>query len=218
MKHILTIFALTAIMFALPNRSNAQVYIDISGGASMLNDLETTETWGGQDYNGTYEFDTGRALYFEVGKKTDNRTLGLLLGITYNEISEVDIEGLGTFANPDLDLFSYPILGTFSLGKQITDNLSFNAGVGAGVNLLIGAAGIDTANGIEDIQTEEDIVFILQAKASLDLYLTEKVSLGLDYRFSASTAPEFEDGLGGTTEADDMLFGHFIGLGLNIEF
>ncbi len=82
MKHILTICALTAIMFALPNRSNAQVYIDISGGASMLNDLETTETWGGQDYNGTYEFDTGRALYFEVGKKTDNRTLGLLLGIT----------------------------------------------------------------------------------------------------------------------------------------
>ena len=219
MKYILTVIALAAIIFALPNRSNAQVYIDISGGASLLNDWEATSTEGGEEYNDTFKFDTGYAIYFEVGKKTDNRTLGLLLGATRNEVSELDLEDLGTFTDVDLDWFNYPVLGTFSLSTQITDNLSFNAGIAAGVNLAVAASGVGSANDYNDIEIEGvDIGFILQAKAGLDLLLTDKVSLGLDYRFSANTAPEFETGLGDTIEGDDMLYGHFIGLGLNIAF
>ena len=231
MKYILTTFALAAITLSTSTRATADVYIDIAAGASILNDWEFTESISNAgsfdgDYDGTYKFDTGRAIYFEVGKKTDNRKLGLIAGITYNEIShdsyvdnpfgggDITLDDFGV--TDRLDLFGFPLLGAFSLETNISDKLTFNAGIGAGINFLVAATGYDNAN----IETTQDLVFQFQAKAGLDFALSDNVSLGLDYRFSGLTSPEIENdsyGISSTTEGDTIT-AHFIGLGLNIEW
>jgi opacity protein-like surface antigen len=221
MKHILTTFALAAILFALPNRSNAQVYIDISGGQSMLSDWDGTLSVSGNygdlgSLDGTWEFEDGEAFNFEIGKKNGNRSLGLLIGYTSNEVDRVDFGSNGILQG-DAEITSMPLLGVFGFGAQITDNLSLNLGLGAGVSFVKNET---TA------EEQDDIVLQFQAKAGLELLLTENISLGLDYRFSALTSPEFKQSLGndfwgGDVEATlegDMVFGHFIGLSVNIAF
>ena len=109
-----------------------------------------------------------------------------------------------------------PVLGVFGFGTQITENLSLNLGLGAGVNFLnLEGPGIE----------EDDVTLQFQAKAGLELLLTENISLGLDYRFSVSTSPEYDGEfyssyVGTVSESleGDALLGHFIGLSVNIAF
>jgi opacity protein-like surface antigen len=209
MKYILASLALAAITLSTPNRSNAQVYIDISGGVSLLNDFEGTVTvptyYGSVSGDFTLEFDNGEAFNFEIGKKTDNRTFGLLVGHASNDVSKISDDYYSAPLSGEVT--SIPVLGVFGFAAPISDNLSFNFGLGAGVNFL-------------DVEDDDDMVFQFQVKAGLELLLTENVSLGLDYRFSANTSPEYEEAFyyGTATIEGDMLLGHFIGVGLNITF
>ena len=184
----------------------------------MLSDWDATYSvssyYGGASSDITVEFDDGESFNFEIGKKNGNRSFGLLVGHASNDISKISDSGGSIF--PSTELTSMPVLGVLGFSTQITENLSLNLGAGAGVNFL-------TLEGYG--QEEDDLTLQFQAKAGLELLLTEKVSLGLDYRFSVSTSPEYDGevysyytGTVSDSLEGDALLGHFIGLSVNISF
>lgn len=240
MKYILATLTVAAITLSNPSRSTAEVYIEIGGGAAYLKDWEFTESivskYDGTplslsgDYDGTYKFENGRALTFEIGKKRDKSGLwnhtsmwGFHTGISYNEISgssyienplgsgNLSLSQLGV--KDSLEVYRIPLLAVFTLETELGDKLSLNAGIGGGVNIMAASTGYSS-----NIENTQDLAFQFQVKAGLDYAISENVSLGLDVRFSGYTSPEFENegyGISSTTEGDTMT-GHFIGLGLTI--
>ena len=148
MKYILATLIVAAITLSTPSRSTAEVYIEIGGGAAYLKDWEFTESivskYDGTplslsgDYDGTYKFETGRALTFEIGKKRDKSGLwnhtsmwGFHTGISYNEISgssyienplgsgNLTLSQLGV--KDSLEVYRIPLLAVFTLETELGD-------------------------------------------------------------------------------------------------
>ena len=182
-------------------------YFDVSLGASLINDVESTDLATGIGVE--YELDPGFGMNFELGKYlTDNVSLGLVSGFAMNSIGSATVGGVevtGDFGDVTIVPFMARLGYQRNLGEKFTGGIGVSLG-GYYVNVEPEGA---LAGFYSDGSTTG---FAYSFDANCGYALSDKASLGLLYRITG-----YNDV---SSEASDNgnVFGHFIGAALNYKF
>lgn len=124
-----------------------------------------------------------------------------------NNMDEASYLGESAKINGDASVLSFMGNGYYDFSNAT----AFTPYVGLG----LGMAKIDVA--IDDISWDEsDTVFAYQIMVGGNFALTKQISLDAEYRYFGSQDPEFDDGEGGTVEAE--VRSHNLSVGLRILF
>lgn len=194
------LLAAAAALIANPTIASAQsagtIYFGGHGGLNLTADSDITEPV--VFYGDTASFDTGFALGGFVG---------------YDLGTGIRVEGELTYRSNALDGFSLlpgtPFDGGFdSLSLMGNAFYDFSTGsawtpyVGGGLGVALMTSDI-TSTGI-DVIDDDDTVFAYQVAAGLGYALSPTVTITADYRFFATSNPEFSDFAADTIEFEYM--------------
>ncbi len=176
-------------------------YITISGGALWLNDADI--------FGANLEFDTGFSVLGALGYSFGN---GLAVEIEsgYTQVDGGELSFRGLHADIDGEFRQVPILANVVYTADVTDNIGFYIGAGAGIiwsDAQVDSIGGLNLRGLGNVGDEWN--FAAQAKAGVAFKLSEAASLNVGYRLLYG-----QDAIGG---ADDSL-GHILEGGLTFRF
>lgn len=182
-----------AVALAVPGGALAldlDLYGGLYGGLSLLEDADTGP--GTPDA----KFDPGFAVGGTFGARiVDAFTARVELDVSYRR-HEVDEVGN---ASGDGDANAVGLLANFWL--DLINRSSFTPYVGGG----LGAAYINfndiEAGGVEVVD-DDDWVFAWQLGGGVGWEVTPNVTIGLDYRWFATAAPNFEDSAGNDFDSE----------------
>jgi outer membrane protein W len=180
-------------------------YLNIEAGASILQDTKFKDLTGATPGKATASFDPGVRFDVALGYRfTERWSAEIESGVNWN-----NLDTLGG-VEADLALYQIPV---FLNGKyEFKTSSKFVPYLGLGLGPLIHKLDQDVG-----IQTESAVAvtFGAQAMAGVRYQLDERTSLGLGYKFMASTEAEFKDNL--QTKAEPF-FTHSLFLQLNWRF
>lgn len=165
-------------------------YGSLYGGLSLLEDADTGPA------SSDAEFDPGFVVGGTLGARAvDAFTARIELDLNYrrHEVDEV-----GTVSG-DGDVNTFGALGNFWL--DIINKTSFTPYVGGGLGLAYIVVN-DVEAGGADLVDDEDLVFAWQLGAGLGWEVSSNVTIGVDYRWFATSDPEFDSNAGGDFDSE----------------
>lgn len=182
-----------AVLFALP--AAAEPYVSVNFGLVNLQDSDFNDGFD----TGEFTFDTGFGFLGAIGGQFAGDFRGELeLGYRTNDIDRIHVDGLG----------SAPINGDVT-SVSLMVNLIKDIPLGAGFTPFFGG-GVGMANVEADISglgSEDDNVFAYQLFVGGGIGLAPNVLLDLQYRYFATSDPDFEG-----VEAEYMSHNFLVGL------
>jgi opacity protein-like surface antigen len=191
---------------ALYGQAESGIYFGLDAGIALQEDVDIESPTLG---SGTVEveFDAGLRFDFIGGFRfTDSVALELQAGYVFNSVDLVgglDPSDVGI----DLDLHQIPftanLIYTFPLESRFKPFVG--GGAGGSVAVAVGESSGET-------DTDDAFGFAYQGLAGFRFQVTDRVHLGLVYKFLGTTGYEFDD-----FETDDT-FNHMVGLSLSCTF
>ena len=198
--------AALALLFSNPVYANW--YGSIQAGANWLDDADTTISAGPAALSGDVEFDSGYTLSGAIG---------------YAYPSGLRLEGELSYRNNDLDQSEGVGLDGDVTATAVLANLwyDFKTGgkwkpyIGGGLGFAQVNLDLDGVEGISIGFDDNDWVFAYQLGAGVAFPISSKTMLSVDYRYFATSDPEFKD-LG--VKIDSEIRSHALMLGLRFGF
>ncbi len=171
-------------------------YIGAHGGVVFLEDADIT---GAAPLIGSasaeVEFDTGFLAGGVVGYSF-NKVFRVEAEVSYRDNDLDEGTALGSSAPIEGDITA--LAGMANVYFDFRKGKSIRPYIGGG----IGAANLDlefdSIAGIPFSFSDSDAVFAYQAMAGVEYKITPRLSLGAEYRYFATTDPEFDDTVSGT--------------------
>jgi len=182
MKKISVVSVMLALLVGLgANNAWAGNYVSGNLGAVFVEDADWDDRWD----SGEFTFDTGIGLTAALGSTLGNGARGEIeLGYRSNDFDKVKFDGGGSYGL-DGDVSTLSLMG----------NAYYDFPVGGPLTPFIGG-GLGIANitaDIDDVGDDDDTVFAYQFILGAGLVASEVVTVDLQYRYFATSDPEFED-------------------------
>lgn len=179
-------------------------YASVKGGLSVLADSDLSYSDGS---TAKLSFDNGWGLDVALGYQWPMFRVEGEVAYRSNDVDEFS-DSFGTVQiNGDIKSWSGMANGYYDFSNTTT----VTPYVGGG----LGVARIDGSSD-ELGWDDNDTVFAYQFMAGVNFALTKQISLDVEYRYFGTQDPEFDDGLGGTVEAE--VIDHNVMVGVRILF
>lgn len=190
---LFTIVVLTGFSFST---SFAEMYVSGSLGTVNLNDSDFSDS----GVTGKFSFDSGLGVTAALGSSIGSSGRAEIeFAYRSNDMDSLTVDGIGT-ASINGEVTSLSLMG--NAYYDIKNDSRFTTFVGAGLGFANIEAEIDTLN----IGSEDDTVFAYQAMLGVGYAATEKVNIDLQYRYFATTDPDFA-GLDAEYSSHNILLG-----------
>ncbi|RZO18176.1 MAG: hypothetical protein EVB09_02590 [Verrucomicrobiaceae bacterium] len=222
MKIILTL--ISSFIF-MTQALSYEPFINFAFGSINSDDLDAEITGiGTAKIPGIFHLRQGESFEIELGIRDDS---GLSVGLQ-SAYKKMVIEGVSLSGDPiesalaelnswnagddfriDGNFFTMPILAFVGKEIPLDNNLSLDLGLAAGYTTAVIRPERSLALFFEEADTH---VWEIQGKIGLDYKFSEQITMGLDYRYSWHTGPDFE-------EANCQDIGlHFFGASVEFSF
>jgi len=179
------------------------MYLSAKVGLAVLADSDLNFSDGSTS---KLSFDNGFGLDVALGYQLPMFRVEGEVAYRANDMDESSDSGGTDKINGDLKALSGMVNGYY----DFCNATAFTPYVGVG----IGVAKLDFS--VEEGLDESDTVFAYQMMVGAGYALTKQISLEVEYRYFGTQDPEFDDGLGGTVEAE--VSDHNLMVGLRILF
>ncbi len=179
-------------------------YAGAEGGATFVNDADFTGTGSSAGAFFTTEYDTGYIVGGFFGYQYQSMRVEAELAYRrsdWKDITDVTVAGVGTVASFKdagiaVDGETYVLSGMINgyLDMHNTSALTpyIMAGVGA-ANVGIDNVSFTSGGVTVSADNEDDTVLAWQVGAGVNFAFNEMISLSVDYRYFATSDPEFSD-------------------------
>jgi outer membrane autotransporter protein len=198
------IVGLCMVAFANPTRA-AGIYIGVHGGAGYLQDADTSvKNTGTPTINADLDAETGWLAGIAAGYEWP---IGFAIEgeLTYRENELNTISLLGTHLDLNGDEHSYAMLANAYYRLNTSTRFTPYLGLGVGAAVLTIDARAEGGGSFGD----SDTVAAYQAIAGVAFAITQKLDLGIEYRYFFTANPHLSDSQGGnTTQLDSEYHMH----------
>ncbi|TKB28064.1 porin family protein [Desulfopila sp. IMCC35006] len=180
------------------------LYMGFEGGASFLNDADFVGTGQSTGLSYTTEYDTGYVIGGFLGYQYQYMRIEAELAYRQNDLddlSNVTVANVGTvpsFAaagigiSGETNAFSAMVNGYLDIHNSSPFTPSIMAGIGF-ANVELNDVSFSSPSVTLSAVDEDDTVFAWQVGAGLSYAFNEMVSLSIDYRYFATSDPQFAD-------------------------
>ena len=176
----------------------AEWYVSLFGGASWLDDVNTSYTFDG--IAGTYQADVETDVGFIVGGAigthlTDDLRVELEVAYSENDVDEIQYTNASNFEDTYDGNGKFGIL-TFMANiwydVPLSEELKPYVGGGAGIAVVDGDVGYDDFDDYDPIFDNSEVAFAFQVGAGLRWQVWENVTLDVGYRLRGIDGPTFD--------------------------
>lgn len=199
---VCTVLSLT--LLPAHGQESGSLYFDGDIGGTILPDADLKEFFGPVASGSEVDFDPGIRLGFRTGYGlTDWFAAEAEIGLMANTIDSIT-----GATEADATLSNLPLLFNARIQFPQFDRLMPYFGGGLGFSVAVLDADDITISGGSLDGTMSDVVFAYQAFAGLRYKLNENMGLSVEYRYFATTDPEWEpDVIIGPAASDHVRFG-----------
>jgi len=158
-------------------------YVAVEGGVNWVEDANGTLEGPGPDVPFDAQFDTGWAVFTEVGYRWEsNWRLELEVGYRQNDVDCVSING-GACGNIDADISQFTQMFNLIYDIPLDDNVTLSLGAGLGADSV-------TVDG--PFCKDSTWVMAGQLIAGLNIKLTDDIDLFVNYRYFIADDPHVD--------------------------
>lgn len=199
-KALVVLFSLALLVGFTVSTASAGVYISGNLGAVFLND----DTSDGDELT----FDYGDVVTFALGKTIgSDARIEVEIGYRVNDMDELSLNDVDLDIDGDMTTFSF-------MGNAYYDfknHSRFITFIGGGLGVANVEYDLDEIEGDSINEKDDDNVLAYQLMLGVGYAVTEQLNIDLQYRYFATTDPEFDTG-------DAEYHAHNVMLGLRYSF
>lgn len=187
MKNSIFIIAGCAMLLSVSSIAYSAEGSYVSGnlGLAMASDSDLSAP----GVSGTMEFDQGFASGIAVGYASGNTRIEGEFAYQKNDYDKLSIDGLGSFdVDGDATSTAFLVNGYYDYKNDSSITPFIGAGLGVAT---IDVDGISVPGYGAVTTSSDDTVFAYQIGAGLNFAVNEKVSIDLNYRYFATSDPDF---------------------------